>query len=95
MRQNDKENRDAPFDADEIRSGFNGFDTLRMRARLARDGSKGSAGKFSNTFFPPRRRRGGLKFHPSLLSWWLPRAQTPTFLGTIYSQLVQPRPSIL
>ena len=65
MRQNDKENRDAPFYADEIRSGFNGFDTLRMRARLARDGSKGSAGKFSNTFFPPGGGEGDSSSTPA------------------------------
>ena len=65
MRQNDNENRDAPFDADEIRSGFNGLDTLRMRARLARDGSKGSAGKFSNTFFPPGGGEGDSSSTPA------------------------------
>jgi len=43
MRQNENQNRDATLKVDEIGSSLIAFNNLRIRARLARDGSKGGA----------------------------------------------------
>ena len=43
MKQNENNNRDATLKGDEIRSGFTTINNLRMRARLARNGTLGDA----------------------------------------------------
>jgi len=53
MRQNENQNRDATLKVDEIGSSLIAFNNLRIRARLARDGSKGGATPNSNGSFPP------------------------------------------
>ena len=54
MKQNENNNRDATLKGDEIRSGFTAINNLRMRARLARNGTSGDAtGNSDNSFTPP------------------------------------------
>ncbi|MAH08261.1 MAG: hypothetical protein CL961_01170 [Euryarchaeota archaeon] len=54
MKQNENTNRDATLKGDEIRSGFVTINNLRMRARLARNGTSGGAtGNCDNSFTPP------------------------------------------
>ena len=67
MKQNENNNRDATLGGDEDRSNFVTINNLRIRARLARDGSEGEGTPNSGSPFPPRRRLGGFKFHPSKL----------------------------
>ena len=54
MKQNENTNRYATLKGDGIRSGFVTINNLRMRARLARNGTLGGAtGNDDNSFTPP------------------------------------------
>ena len=53
MKQNENSNRDATLDGDEERSNFITINNLRIRARLARDGSEGEGTPNSGSPFSP------------------------------------------
>ena len=85
MKQNENNNRDATLGGDEDRSNFVTINNLRIRARLARDGSEGEGTPNSGSPFSPTEAAGGIQIPPQQADWWFPRVQTPTLLGTIYS----------
>ena len=53
MKQNENNNRDATLGGDEERSNFVTINNLRIRARLARDGSEGEGTPNSGSPFSP------------------------------------------
>ena len=53
MKQNDNKNRDATLGGDVDRSNFITINNLRIRARLARDGSNGDGAPSGKSPFSP------------------------------------------
>tara|TARA_B100000674_G_scaffold85489_1_gene59285 strand:+ start:1309 stop:1512 length:204 start_codon:yes stop_codon:yes gene_type:complete len=53
MKQNDNNNRDATLGGDVDRSNFITINNLRIRARLARDGSNGDGAPSGKSPFSP------------------------------------------
>ena len=66
MKQNENNNRDATLKGDEIRSGFTTINNLRIRARLARNGTSGDVTGNSDNSFTPLEAVGGTQIPPQL-----------------------------
>ena len=90
MKQNENNNRDATLGGDEDRSNFVTINNLRIRARLARDGSEGEGTPNSGSPFSPTEAAGGFKFHPSKLIGGS-HVSRPHFTGHNLLDIVQPR----
>ena len=65
MKQNENNNRDATLGGDEDRSNFVTINNLRIRARLARDGSEGEGTPNSGSPFSPTEAAGDSNSTPA------------------------------
>ncbi|MEE3038653.1 MAG: hypothetical protein VX328_02675 [Candidatus Thermoplasmatota archaeon] len=78
MKHSEDNNRDATLGGDEGRSNFITINNLRIRARLARDGSNGEGTPNGGSPFSPHEGGWGIQIPPQQADWWFPRVQTPT-----------------
>ena len=92
MKHNENNNRDATLGGGDRRSNFTTINYLRIRARLARDGSNGGGTPSSSSPFSPMKAVGGIQIPPQQADWWFPRVQTPLNWAQLFQVSATARP---